>query len=87
LRYAVAIDGETPKVVDIESEEFSRTWSANVLRASAPGVTQHNIEAAGLHTLKIWMVDPGVVLDKIVIDLGGVKPSFFGPPETRAALK
>jgi hypothetical protein len=28
------------------------------------------------------MMDPGVVLDKIVLDFGGMKPSYLGPPET-----
>jgi Gylcosyl hydrolase family 115 C-terminal domain len=28
------------------------------------------------------MVSPGVVLQKLAIDFGGLKPSYLGPPET-----
>lgn len=38
----------------------------------------------GKHTLRIWMMDPGAVLDGIVVDLGGLWPSYLGPPETTA---
>jgi hypothetical protein len=29
------------------------------------------------------MVDPAVVLQKIIVDLGGLKPSYLGPEETK----
>lgn len=83
LRYAVAIDDAPPQVVDLESPENSAAWSANVLRASAFGVTKHPLKP-GKHTLKIFMVDPGVVLDHVTIDLGGLKPSYLPPSETVA---
>ncbi len=37
----------------------------------------------GAHNLRLIAVDAGVVVDKIVIDLGGMKPSYDGPAETR----
>src|SRR5690606_25481618 len=44
--------------------------------------TAHTIPSPGAHTLKFWMVDPGVVLQKIVIDAGGLRESYLGPPES-----
>lgn len=32
--------------------------------------------------LKIWLLEPGFALQKIVVDLGGVQPSYLGPPES-----
>jgi hypothetical protein len=87
LRYAIAIDNEPPQIVDFNEENdgvVSSRWGQNVARNSAINTTKHRIAAAGEHTLKIWMVDPSVVLEKIVVDLGGVKPSYLGPPETIA---
>ena len=49
--------------------------------------SKHFISKTGYHTLKIWMVDPGVVMEKIIVDLGGVKPSYLGPPESFYQLK
>ena len=37
----------------------------------------------GLHTLKIYMVDPEIVLDKIVINPDNLRPSYLGAPPKR----
>ena len=73
LRYAVAIDEEQPQIVDFNEDSEGPRWSQNVLRNAAINSTRHSIAAAGRHTLKIWTVDPGVILDKIVVNAAGVK--------------
>ena len=81
-RFALAVDEAPPQIVNIESEEYSKVWGGNVLRAAALGVTQNQIATAGKHTLKLWMVDPGVPVDKIVLSFGREDKSYFGSPET-----
>jgi hypothetical protein len=79
-RLAVAFDGDIPQLVSPER------GGVNVINNMMSLHSQHRIPAAGQHTLKVWMVDPGVVLDKIVINTGGVKDSYMGPPESGRKL-
>ena len=44
--------------------------------------TGFNITDEGAYTLKIWCLFPSIIVQKIVIDLGGVRPSYLGPPES-----
>ncbi|KGO95154.1 glycosyl hydrolase 115 family protein [Flavobacterium subsaxonicum] len=83
LRYAISIDNETPKIVGINASPDAAVWRGWVADNCIVKTTSHSILKPGKHTLKFWMVDPAVVLQKIVIDFGGVKQSYLGPPETR----
>jgi len=87
LRYAVSFDDQTPQIIDIVPQGFdarngNREWEESVKNACRWVRSVHTLPGAGNHTLKIWMVDPAVVLEKIVIDLGGLKASYLGPPES-----
>ena len=55
----------------------------NVQRNQSVDKTRHFIKNAGQHTLKLWMIDTGVFIDKIVMDFGGLKQSYMGPEQTR----
>jgi hypothetical protein len=82
LRYAVSFDDEPPKVVDVHADSSQRQWAKNVSDGVAQLVSTHELAQPGRHTLKFWALDPGLVLQRLVIDAGGRKPSYLGPPES-----
>ncbi len=86
IRFALSIDGGEPLPVAITTGFDTRSleWKERVLS----NATEATLELAeplepGWHSLRLIAVDTGVVVDKIVIDLGGLQPSYDGPPETR----
>lgn len=41
------------------------------------------IQSSGMHTLKVYMIDPEIVLEKIVINPDNKYPSYFGAPSVQ----
>ncbi|MFZ0956460.1 MAG: glycosyl hydrolase 115 family protein [Candidatus Sulfotelmatobacter sp.] len=82
LRYAISFDEQSPQVVDALAHNSIEDWSTSVKDGVRKVTSEHMVTGAGYHTLKFCMVDPGVVLEKLVLNLGGVKPSYLGPPES-----
>jgi len=82
LRFALSVDDQKPKIVTMNINKNNQSWAQAVSQNIQINKTQLNIDKPGQHTLKFWMVDPGVVLQKIVVDCGGLKSSYLGPPES-----
>ncbi len=87
VRYAIAFDDGEPQLVTLVPEDFdamngNREWEESVSNNYRIGKSSHTVSDEGYHILKVWMVDPGVVLQKVVVNAGGVKPSYLGPPES-----
>jgi hypothetical protein len=83
LKYAVSIDDELPQIISINKEDNNvRTWEGWVANNIIIKTTNHTITKQGKHILKYWVVSSAVVLQKLVVDFGGMKTSYFGPPET-----
>ncbi len=85
LRFAVSIDDETPQIVVLNKEANQpKIWSKWVAENIIIKTTTHAVaKKRGSHLLKYWMVTPAVVLQKLVVNAGGLKDSYLGPPETR----
>jgi hypothetical protein len=82
LRFAIAFDDRPPLVVDALAPNTRADWEQAVSDGVRKIQTILAVDAPGWHTLKFSMVDPGVVLEKIVVSHGPPKPSYLGPPES-----
>ena len=83
IRVAVSIDGGPPRLLDFFAPEFSEAWRQHVLTNRAVEKLPDLRLAAGAHTLTIYALDPGVMLDWFEIAFTGA-PRAYGPvPETR----
>ena len=83
LRYAVAIDGEPAQIVDLAADMSALAWEESVRSDVRKSITTHRVGKSGAHKLRIYSLDPGVTLQKILIDTGGLLPSYLGPQESR----
>ena len=85
----MSFDDQAPQVLTAVPENFNAQngnadWEKTV-RENARTVTVSGVLAsAGYHTLKIWMVDPAILVQKIVVSTSAAKPapSYLGPPES-----
>ncbi len=86
LRLALSIDDGAPLPLAVTSgfDPKSDAWKQRVLANATEATLQLPASLSpGWHTLHLVAVDAGVVVDKIVLDLGGLRPSYDGPAETR----
>jgi Glycosyl hydrolase family 115/Gylcosyl hydrolase family 115 C-terminal domain len=88
LKYAVSIDDDAPQVVNVATATgandttMNRQWERNTSDNVNRTTTTHTIGGPGVHTLKLWMVDPTVVVQKLVVATAPLPYSYLGPPES-----
>jgi lysophospholipase L1-like esterase len=82
LSLAVSFGDEAPQAVKLGTWSSDAAWDKAVSDSVRRISGKHRINAPGGQVLKIWFVTPGVVIERIVIDAGGVKPSYLGPVES-----
>ncbi|KAH0425954.1 immunoglobulin I-set domain-containing protein [Colletotrichum camelliae] len=88
LRYAFAVDDREAVIVqpvgDAGLGEDPVGWADSVITGGwnvTTSVTGGSLKA-GRHELGVWLLEPGAVIQKVVVDLGGVRANGLGPPES-----
>lgn len=81
-RLAIGLDGVAPQTLSGANSDGSSAWSGNVTSQVEKLTATIQVTSPGMHTLKLFQVDSSVVVDRIVVDTGGLRTSYLGPPES-----
>ena len=88
MKFAVSIDDDEPQIInmhagtEVQDWKYPRWFNDAVSNKTIVKSATLKVSKAGLHTLKLWMIDNGIVYQRIIINNGGLKPSYLGPPES-----
>lgn len=82
-RYGVCIDDGPVMNPSTSSFEYAQIWYESALKNCRINKTTLHINKPGKHTVKVLCGDAGTVLQKVVLDFGGMKRSYLGPRPTR----
>ena len=82
LRFAVSVDDGPRAIVDALEHNSDKDWAQAVSDGVRCVTVPLKIAAPGYHTLKIWAVDPALVVERLVVSHGPLKSSYLGPPES-----
>ncbi|MBN2069767.1 MAG: glycosyl hydrolase 115 family protein [Opitutales bacterium] len=84
LRLAVSVDDGEPKIIDLKipAGDGQEAWGKTVYEAVRKASISYDIENPGNHTLKIWMIDPAILIQRVILSFDEIRDSYFGPPES-----
>jgi hypothetical protein len=82
LRLAISVDGGPRTVIDVLAQNSQKDWEKAVSDGVKTVEAPLTIKSAGEHVLHIWYVDPGIVLERLVLHPGRLPDTYLGPPES-----
>ena len=87
LRYAVSIGDEAPQIVNMRldptpGDRDFQAWERAVIDSVHVASSRH-AATAGANTLKLWLVDPGLVFQRVEVVTAPRERGTLGPVESR----
>ena len=84
-RLAVALDDQPVTVLTgqaVATGNRGDAWARNVEEGVEKLTATVTVSTPGEHVLRLFMVDPAIAVDQIVIDTGGLPATYLAPPES-----
>ena len=82
LHVAISLDDEKPQTIDMHADKSQREWERMVARNAKYITHKLRINGTGKHTLKIWAIDPAIILQKIIVSTVDIPKTHLGPEES-----
>jgi hypothetical protein len=82
LRFAVGLNDEPLQQIDTLADRSNTAWEQAVLDGVRTVQIPLHFKKPGPHKLRIYLVDPALVLQKLILDTGGLQPSYLGPRQS-----
>ena len=77
---SISIDGGSPQVFENRFKEYDRSWKDQVMRNGAVCRFRFAVDKSkASHTVRFVAKDGGQMLQRVIIDWGGLQPSYIGP--------
>ncbi len=67
VRYAISVNNDQPQLFNLSPASENNIWKQNVLQGYASGISKHQIVKTGNATIKIYLLDPGTVINQLEI--------------------
>lgn len=81
-RLGMSVDDGDMQIGENMAKEYSEEWKDQVLRNSAINTCKLPVDKSkATHTLTLSCLDPGVMVQRIVVDWGGLKKTYVGPED------
>ena len=86
LKYAIQFDDQDVQtvhyIIDQPAGDTPLEWEDAVSNNAWMSMTNWTYHDPGEHKLKVWALEPGMVMNGAWINLGGIRDSYLGPPES-----
>lgn len=84
IRFAVSLNDGTPVILEGEKDYGTNNpaWEEGVFTQIIKHKTVLNVTTAGLNKIRVYMLDPFITIDKLVVYTTEKHASYFGPTES-----